>query len=136
MTEIRVATRKDLEAVRALVRAGVAENALLRRSKKDLATCIREQRVMVAVDDANVIGLGILDFYSKRLSEMRTLFVRYDYRKSGVGKRLVDALVEKARQLRVKELMMITAKEKKAWFTKHGFAEEAHGFKVALFKKL
>ena len=80
--------------------------------------------------------MAILDFYSKRLSELRSIIVLEEYRKQGVGKQLVKGVIKKAKSLHVKELMTITLQEKKNYFGKFGFFEAVHGFKVALFKKL
>ena len=83
-----------------------------------------------------MIGIVILDFYSKRLSELRSIYILPAYRSNGIGKRLVAALVKKAKNRGVKQLLTLTLKDKKNWFAKSGFNEEAHGFKVPLFKEL
>ncbi len=136
MTRIRIATKADLPRILRLIRQGVQENALLSRSKKELVQRIEKKWVIVATEKENLIGIGVLDYYSARLSELRTLFVTPAFRKTGIGQKIVQALVQKAKKRHIKELLTITLKEKKTWFQKQGFAEEAHGFKVALFKKI
>jgi amino-acid N-acetyltransferase len=136
LVEIRDAEKKDLNGVVHLINLGAKEGLLLKRTKKDLLSMIKEQNVIVADDNGIVVGIVILDFYSKRLSEMRSIYVLLEYRKCGLGSKLVEALKKKAKSKKVKELMTITIKGMVPWFEKFGFNEAAHDFKVALFKKI
>lgn len=136
MIGVRNATRKDLDAVAVMVRVGAAEGHILRRSKKELLRLIRDEVVVVAHDGDILVGMAILDFYSKRLSELRTVFIVPSYRGAGAGKKLINAIFEKARALKIKEIFTITMKEKKKYFEKRGFHSAPHQFKIALFKKL
>jgi N-acetylglutamate synthase-like GNAT family acetyltransferase len=133
---IRDATKKELSLVVKLIKQGVSEGMLLKRTKKELASLIRDEKVIVALNDEELIGVVILDYYSKRLAELRSIYVYKEHRLNGVGRMLVDALKKKAKQLKVKELMTITTKEVKPYFEKFGFKEETHNFKIALFNKL
>jgi len=55
----------------------------------------------------------------------------------GIGKKLIEPAVAKAKAQGVKELMTITSKKMKTKFVAdYGFGEQPHGFKVALFKQL
>ncbi|MFA5931712.1 MAG: GNAT family N-acetyltransferase [archaeon] len=136
MLTIRDATKKELSLVVKLIKQGVSEGMLLKRTKKELASLIRDEKVIVALNDEELIGVVILDYYSKRLAELRSIYVYKEHRLNGVGRMLVDALKKKAKQLKVKELMTITTKEVKPYFEKFGFKEETHNFKIALFNKL
>lgn len=109
---------------------------LLKRTKKELALLIKDEKVIIALNDDEIIGVVILDYYSKRLAELRSIYVYKEHRNGGVGRMLIDALKKKAKQLKVKELMTITTKEVKPYFEKFGFKEETHNFKIALFNKL
>ena len=136
MVLIRNALVKEVEEVFDLIERGVNEGSILKRTKTEISSLIRNELVFVAEDNSKLVGIVILDYYSKRLSELRSMYVMAEYRNSGVGKLLVNALLKKAEQLKIKEVMTITLKEMAPWFEKSGFSEEVHGFKVALFKKL
>lgn len=136
MVEIRSVEKKEVKGVYHLMNIGVREGTLLKRSKKELLSLVKGGFIIGAFDNSELVGMAILDFYSKRLSELRSIIVLEDYRKQGVGKQLVKGVIKKAKSLHVKELMTITLQEKKGYFGKFGFFEAVHGFKVALFKKL
>jgi len=136
MVEIRSVEKNEVKGVYHLMNLGVKEGTLLKRSKKELLSLVRNNFVVGAFDNDLLVGMAILDFYSKRLSELRSIIVLENYRSQGVGKQLVIGIVKKAKSLGVKELMTITLQEKKDYFAKYGFLEAVHGFKVALFKKL
>lgn len=136
MIEIRTVTKKEIKGVYHLMNIGVREGTLLKRSKKELLSLVKGDYIIGAFDSEELVGMAILDFYSKRLSELRSIIVLGDYRSKGVGKLLVKGIIKKAKSLHVKQLMTITLQEKKGYFKRFGFLEAVHGFKVALFKKL
>lgn len=132
----RSAVLKDTDIIYKLILAGQKEGLLLKRTKKDIKQQIREENAFVAENNNEIIGTCILDFYSKRLSEVRSLYVKPEYRKSGTGTMLVKTVFKKAKEQKVKEVMTITTKELAPWFSTHGFNKDAHNFKVALFRRL
>lgn len=136
MIRIRSASLRDVKEVSKLIRAGAEEGMLLSRTEKELNALARKDDVVVASDGGRLVGVVILDFYNARVSEMRSLYVIPEYRHTGLGSRLVGRLKRRAKSHGVKELMTITHKRKKDWFVRQGFSEEAHGFKIALFKEL
>ncbi len=136
MVNIKIASQSDAKSVIRLIRHGVEEGALLPREAGELRSIIRKGNAVIAVDSGSPVGVGVLDFYSKRLSELRSLYVLPEYRKNGVGGRIIKKIFERASELGVRELMTITMRENKIWFMKRGFEEEAHGFKIALFREL
>jgi N-acetylglutamate synthase-like GNAT family acetyltransferase len=136
MFEVRSVAKKEVKGVYHLMNTGVKDGTLLKRSKKELLSLVKGGFVIGAFDKEKLAGMAILDFYSKRLSELRSIIVLEEYRNQGVGKQLVKGVIKKAKALHVKELMTITLQEKKNYFGKFGFFEAVHGFKVALFKKL
>ncbi|MFA6268273.1 MAG: GNAT family N-acetyltransferase [archaeon] len=134
--DIRDAQKSDLGKVSELIKDGAKEGLLLKRTKKELMSLIKAENVVVAEENNELVGIIILDFYSKRLSEMRSLYVKPEQRRNGIGSQLIKAVFAKAKQKKVKELLTITVKENTPWFKKQGFNEETHHLKVALFKKL
>jgi amino-acid N-acetyltransferase len=135
MIKVRAARKEDVPEVSRLIRLGAKEGALLLREKKEISGLARKGNIMAAFDDDKIVGVVALDFYSRRLAELRSLYVSRAYRNRGVGKRLVDLLVRRAKTLGVEELLTITIKEKAGWFAEQGFSEAAHGFKAALFRR-
>jgi len=136
MINVKDATKKDLAAVFDLFSKGVKEGAIIKRPKKEITKLVSEKKVILVSEGKSAVGMVTLDFYSKRFSELRSIYVEKEYRSKHVGKMLVEAVFSKAKKMGVKELMTVAIKEKEGWFRKFGFNEEVHGFKVALFKQL
>ena len=127
--------QKDIKEVSRLVEFGAEDGALLLRTKKELDALSRKGNIFAAFDGETLVGIAMLDFYSKRMAELRSVYVAREYRKRGIGRKLLIRVVRRARSLGVKELMTITLKENKEWFVGQGFGEDPHGFKVALFRE-
>lgn len=136
MIRVRSATVSDMPTVLRLIREGAREGALLQRPRKELLLIAQEGNILCAFDNGGIAGMVVLDLYSKRLAEVRSLYVLPGRRGMGVGAALVAHAIKRAKRFRVKELMTITLKENAAWFARHGFSEDAHDFKTAMFKKL
>jgi len=134
--EIREAKLTDFSQIMNLIKKGAKEGKILKRKKSEVTKLIKQKNILVALEEKEIIGLVALDYYSKRFSELRTLYIDANHRSKGAGAMLVNALLEKARKKKIKEIMTITTKETAEWFKKHGFGEEAHKLKVALFKEL
>jgi len=136
MIEVREVVKKEIHGVYHLMNMGVREGLILKRSKKELLSLVKSGMVIGAFDGEVLVGMAVLDFYSKRLSELRSIYILHNYRSLGVGKQVVAAVIKKAKSLHVKELMTVTVKDKKGFFEKYGFNEAVHDFKLALFKEL
>ena len=135
MIRIRTALQKDLKEVSMLVESGAEDGALLPRTRKELNALAKKGNIFAAFDGERLVGIAMLDFYSRRMAELRSVYVAREYRKRGIGRQLILRAVGRARSLGVKELMTITLKENKDWFVGQGFGEDPHGFKVALFRE-
>ena len=118
-----------------LIRSGADEGALLRRAKDELGLLVKKGNIIGAFDSNIMIGIVALDVYSERMAELRSFYVAKNYRSRGIGKRLVGGVIKMAKDRGIEEIMTITLKDKKNWFIRNGFGEDAHGFKVALFRK-
>ena len=132
---IKIANINDIPEIKELVKLGVNEGFILDRSEAELNNLVKNQCILISKEDTKLIGLICLDYYSDRLSEIRTVYVLKEYRGKGIGKELIHNIIEVAKKLGIKELMTITMKDKKEWFLNNGFAEETNSFKIALFKK-
>jgi amino-acid N-acetyltransferase len=103
---IRKASRADARAIAALVNLGEREGQLLPRSLASIRASIGDW--IVAEDDAHIVGAGSLLEMSPALSEVRSLVVAPEYRKYGIGGRIVDALVDEARARGIPTVFTLT----------------------------
>jgi amino-acid N-acetyltransferase len=77
---------------------------------------------LVAVNGAGeVVGAGAVHVMWEDLAEVRSLVVRDDHRGNGIGHILVDALLERAKEIGVSRVFCLTFET--AFFAKHGFSE-------------
>lgn len=77
-------------------------------------------RFFVAEAEDRVVACCALDVYSKRLAEIRSLAVDPEYSRYGLGRRLVEACQERARELGVRQLLAVSSAVD--FFEKAGFS--------------
>ena len=132
MESVRRATQKDMSGIMGLMAKGVREGLLVRRTKADILDDIRDGDCFV-FGDRRIRGMVFLAVYSRKIAELRSLYVEEPLRSRGVGGMLVNAALERARQKKTMEVMTITNKAKERWFGKFGFRQELNDFRVAMF---
>lgn len=103
---IRPAAAFDAPQISALVDLGVQEGQLLPRTAERISESIDDW--VVAEEAARVIGAGSLLHMTPALAEVRSLVVAPEYRKCGLGGKIVLALVEEAKQRGVPTMFALT----------------------------
>lgn len=116
---VRPARTADVPAIRELVDTYSADRILLGKATVTLFEDIQEFRV--AELDGEIVGCGALHVMWEDLAEVRTLAVRPDVVRAGVGSSVVTALVEQARGLGVRRVFCLTFEVD--FFTRLGFVE-------------
>jgi amino-acid N-acetyltransferase len=104
---IRRARTADVPAMKAIVDiyAGSGRKLLA----KELVTLYEDvQDFLVAEADGTVIGCGALHVLWADLGEVRTLAVHPDHTKGRIGRLLLDALIDTARELGLSRLFALT----------------------------
>ncbi|HEX6984620.1 MAG TPA: GNAT family N-acetyltransferase, partial [Planctomycetaceae bacterium] len=114
---IRPARKDDVPKIHAFIRPFVSAGRLLERTMEELDLLVADG--FVADDGGRIVGFAALEVYSKKLAELRSLAVAEGYQKMGLGRRLVAACVERAREKNVLEVMAITSSEE--FFRSCGF---------------
>lgn len=112
-----------------LIQPYVAQRKILQRTLGELEELLPSS--FVAEAGGRIVGFAVLEIYSKKLAEIRSLVVAAEYQGRGIGKRLVAACVERARAGNVLEVMAITSEER--FFLSCGFDYTLPGEKKALF---
>lgn len=107
----------------------VKQGRLLPRTQDELEELTRHG--FVAVHNSQIVGFAALEIYSVKLAELRSLAVSSDYQGQGIGKALVTACVNRAKQQNVFEVMAITSSDE--FFQRCGFDFTLPGEKKALF---
>jgi len=115
---VRPARSADILGIHRLLAPLVDRRILL---GKDLAILYGAvQEFVVAEHDGQLIGCGALHVMWEDLGEIRTLIVRDDWLRHGVGREIVAALEQRALDLGLTRLFCLTFETE--FFTRRGFA--------------
>lgn len=126
---VRPAARDDVDQLADLIDPFVEEGRLLPRTIDELTELV--QSGFVAEYEGRLVGFAALEIYSRKLAEIRSLAVTAELHGLGIGKRLIEACVGRAREANVFEVMAITSNE--SIFQACGFDFTLPGEKKALF---
>lgn len=129
---IRTATSADLDQLTTFLIPFVEAGKLLPRTFDELRELL--PTLFVAENEGVIVGCAALEIYSWKLAEIRSLAVAASMQGQGVGKRLVDACLERARAANILEVMAITSSD--GFFMSCGFDYTLPGEKRALFMQL
>ena len=119
---LRSATEADAPAIHALVVGHLAEGRLLPREREEIAS--HAHRFVVAVQDDRVVACAELAPLSRDVSEVRSLVVNRGARSVGVGREMLDELVDRATAAGFEKLCAFT--HAPAYFVHLGFSIVPH----------
>jgi len=111
----------DIPLMQDLVSAEVENGNILHRSQNEMATTIRSY--LAIKDKEQIIAFVALHIHTISLAEIRSLIVKKEYRNQGLGKRLILAAIKEAKEIYLKELLVLTYK--KEFFESLNFIEIA-----------
>ncbi|MBM7649865.1 amino-acid N-acetyltransferase [Bacillus ectoiniformans] len=114
---IQKARVRDVEEIYELIKMYAEQGLLLPRTRESLFENL--QAISVAVVDGQVVGAASLHILAKQLAEIRSLVVREDAKGCGVGKMLVQQIVEETKRMEVEKLISLTYQV--PFFEKCGF---------------
>ncbi len=118
-------TSRDISGVKRLIAEGVSKGHLLSRTDQDLEDLIEQRHLYVADHTMGIIGCAALDVYSKRLAEIRSVFVIPYFRRTKLGTLLIERCLEEAKRLNIQEVLSIT--DQTRFFEKIGFRKQLYG---------
>lgn len=127
---IRKATPADVPQIETLISQFVDSGEVLPRTLQELETLLPTFFVAEA-DDTLIVGCVTLEIYSWKLAEIRSLCVSSLVQGRGIGKKLVMACLDLARERNILEVMAITRSED--FFVSCGFDYTLPSLKKALF---
>ncbi|GAB4151539.1 MAG: GNAT family N-acetyltransferase [Planctomycetaceae bacterium] len=130
--EIREATQADTPLLAAFIEPFVKEGKLLPRTEQELLDL--EINGFVAESNGEIVGFAALEIYSPKLAEIRSLAVSPEMQGCGVGRRLLEACVNRAKELEIFEVMAISSSE--SFFLSCGFGFTLPDEKKAFFMQL
>ena len=120
MNEIRIqpAAEEDIVGIAALVNGFAAENVMLPRTEESILQSLPDWLV-AAGDGAQLLGCGSLVSLTEQLVEIRSLAVAQAGQGKGIGRRIVEDLVQMATERGYAQICALTLEE--GFFEKLGF---------------
>jgi len=103
------ATQDDLADVQAFLQPFMDAQHLLQRTSLELQLLLKHG--FICRQKQNIIGFAAFEMYSKKLGEIQCLAVDAKLRRQGIGGKLVEMCVQRAREQKVKEVLAISASE-------------------------
>ncbi len=117
---IRKAVLTDVKKIHALISEQAKGGHLLARAIADIYSQIRDFSVAVDDETGEIIGCGALRIVWEDLAEVRSVAVKGKRQGKGVGRNLIDTLVQESCELGIKKVFVLTYRI--SLFEKMGFA--------------
>ena len=92
----RNALLPDVDHIHAIIQPYANEGALLPRTVAELCENVRD--FVVAEEDGQIVGCGALHLYGMHLAEIRSIAVSPRWKGRGIGRLLVQALMDESRR--------------------------------------
>jgi amino-acid N-acetyltransferase len=103
---VRKAVMRDIQPILHLINGYAAKGIMLPRTEFEMSEAIRDFLVVTA--NGELLGCGALHFYSPTTGEIRSLAVHEHAKTHGVGRRVVEALVEEAQRYELDAVFAFT----------------------------
>ena len=116
---IRKALISDVKNIQQLINSFAGEGVVLPRSLSELYDNLRDYSVYCHGTEETICGTCAIHVCWENLAEIRSLVVREDCGKRGVGKALVESCLAEAHTLGIRRVFVLTYKE--SFFEKLGF---------------
>jgi amino-acid N-acetyltransferase len=114
---IRKARIPDVKIIHKLLLSYAQEGLMLSRSLADMYECLRDFYILE--QDDKVVGAVALHICWEDLAEVRSLAVSSAHERRGIGRQLVQACLDEARELGLKQVFALTYQP--GFFEKMGF---------------
>ena len=120
---VRKAAMRDIHPLLALINDYAAKGVMLPRTEFELSENMRDFSVIYS--GRQLIGCGALHFYSPTMGEIRSLAVAESAKTHGIGRLIVEKLIEEAREYCLDAVFAFTYGP--GFFAKVGFEEVERG---------
>jgi amino-acid N-acetyltransferase len=116
---IRKAKISDVKEIQKLIEQSAKKGEMLPRSLSELYDNLRDFYVYLNEEEGNIIGTCAMHICWEDLAEIRSLVVREDFQRRGIGTKLIEACLSEAITLGLYRIFALTYKPN--FFLKFGF---------------
>ena len=118
---LRKARIGDVKTIHRTINLSAGKSEMLPRSLMDIYNSLRDFIVYCDEDDSQVIGICAMNIIWENLAEVRSLYVDENYRRQGIGRKLVEFCISEAITLELFRIFSLTYKRE--FFVQLGFKE-------------
>jgi len=104
---LRKAKVSDVKDIHRMINRSSGDGEMLPRSLMDLYGSLRDFFVYVD-NDNSIAGICAMHIFWENLAEVRSLYVKKEYRRSGIGRNLVEACISEAVTLDLLRIFTLT----------------------------
>jgi amino-acid N-acetyltransferase len=120
--QIRPAKKKDIRAIQLLTKAAVESDELVRRSRAVIDKSLGDYFIFEI--DKNPVACVALHIYpEQKKGELACLYVSSSHENQGIGRKLIQFVENKAKELNLAELLTLSTQAFTYFQSKGGFAE-------------
>ena len=120
--DIRPAKKKDVRAIQSLIQQGIEADELLKRSRTMIEKSLGDYFIFEI--DKNPIACVALHVYPEQnRGELACLYVSSSHENQGIGRKLIQFVENRARQLGLSELLALSTQAFTYFQSKGGFVE-------------
>ena len=120
--QVRRAMKKDIRSILNLIKASVATEELVKRSRSSIERQLADYYIFEI--DRNPVGCVALHLYpEQKKGELACLFVSPAHENQGIGRKLIQFVENKARELGLAELISLSTQAFTYFQSKGGFME-------------
>ena len=118
---LRKARIGDVKTIHRMINISSGKGEMLPRSLMDIYGSLRDFFVCIDEEKDVVIGICAMSIIWENLAEVRSLYVEDEYRKRGIGRKLVEACISEAIILELFRIFTLTYRME--FFERLGFRE-------------
>jgi amino-acid N-acetyltransferase len=120
--QIRPARKKDIRAIQQLTRKAVEADELIRRTRAEMERDLGDYYIFEI--DRNPVACVALHVYEEQqIGELGSLYVDPSHENQGIGRKLIRFVEDKARELGLSELILLSTQAFTYFESKGGFVE-------------
>ncbi len=120
--QIRRALRKDIRSIQNLIKQGVASDELVRRTRASLEKQLQDYFIF-EIDKHTVACVALHVFPDQNKGELACLYVSPMHENQGIGRKLIQFVENKARELGLSQLLTLSTQAFTYFQSKGGFTE-------------
>ena len=120
--QIRSAKKKDIRAIQQLTKKAVEADELVRRTRGEIEKNLADYHIF-EIDENPVACVALHVFPEQQKGELASLYVDPSHENQGIGRKLIQFIESKAREMGLTELIALSTQTFTYFQSKCGFAE-------------